>query len=187
MTKPLAPDSLFYRTNVFLTSEKRSPLNSDQRPSMVTPTNWTYTKIHSSNDQNHTHSIFNHTHYNLLRCYKNKRSPAAVNVSTSSFIILSILVHTRTASSSIDFVTVQRPCWPLFIKRLTIFVPDCEEHARRWRLLYREPLHCKVHHRKLFLQDVLARIDECETATDVDNSVNILVAIRWVGQGMGCS
>ena len=40
---------------------------------------------------------------------------------------------------------------------------------------------------KLFLQDVLARIDECDTATDVANSVNILVAIRWVGQGMGCS
>ena len=33
--------------------------------------------------------------------------------------------------------------------------------------LYREPLHCKVHYRKLFLQDVLARIDECDTATDV--------------------
>ena len=59
-------------------------------------------------------------------------------------------------------------------------MPECEEHARRIRLLYREPLHCKVHYRKLFLQDVLARIDECDTATDVANSVNILVAIRWV-------
>ena len=37
-----------------------------------------------------------------------------------------------------------------------------------------------MHYRKLFLQDVLARIDECDIATDVDNSVNILVAIRWV-------
>ena len=37
-----------------------------------------------------------------------------------------------------------------------------------------------MHYRKLFLQDVLARIDECDTATDVANSVNILVAIRWV-------
>ena len=38
--------------------------------------------------------------------------------------------------------------------------------------------HCI--YRKLFLQDVLARIDEYDTATDVANSVNILVAIRWV-------
>ena len=36
-TKLLAPNLLFYRTNVFLTSEKRSSLNSDQRPSTVTP------------------------------------------------------------------------------------------------------------------------------------------------------
>ena len=37
-----------------------------------------------------------------------------------------------------------------------------------------------MHYRKLFLQDVLARIDECDTATDVANSVNILIAITWV-------
>ena len=42
-------------------------------------------------------------------------------------------------------------------------------------LYYREPLHCKVHYGKLFLQHVLARIDECDTATDVANSVNILL------------
>ena len=35
-----------------------------------------------------------------------------------------------------------------------------------------EQLHCKAHYRKLFFQDVLARIDECDTATDVANSVN---------------
>ena len=43
--------------------------------------------------------------------------------------------------------------------------------------------HCiakYIHYRKLFLQDVLAMIDECDTATDVASSVNILVAIRWV-------
>ena len=32
----------------------------------------------------------------------------------------------------------------------------------------------------MFLQDVLARIDDCDTATNVANSVNILVAIMWV-------
>ena len=37
-----------------------------------------------------------------------------------------------------------------------------------------------MHYRKLFSQDILARIDEYDTATDVANSVNILVAIRWV-------
>ena len=39
-----------------------------------------------------------------------------------------------------------------------------------------------MHYRNLFLQHVLARIDECDTATDVANSVNILVAMRWVAK-----
>ena len=39
-----------------------------------------------------------------------------------------------------------------------------------------------MHYGKLFLQNVLARIDECDIATDVANSVNILVAIRWVAK-----
>ena len=37
-----------------------------------------------------------------------------------------------------------------------------------------------MHYRKLFLQHVFARIDECDTDTDVADSVNILVAIRWI-------
>ena len=40
----------------------------------------------------------------------------------------------------------------------------------------------KVHYRKLFFQHVLARIDERDIATEVANSVNILVAIRWVAK-----
>ena len=43
-------------------------------------------------------------------------------------------------------------------------------------------MNFKVHYRKLFLQHVLARIDECDTATEVAKSVNILVAIRWVAK-----
>ena len=39
-----------------------------------------------------------------------------------------------------------------------------------------------MHYRNLFLQHVLARINECDTATDVANSVNILIAMRWVAQ-----
>lgn len=38
----------------------------------------------------------------------------------------------------------------------------------------------KVHYRHLFLRYVLSKIDECETASDVVKSINILVAIRWV-------
>ena len=40
----------------------------------------------------------------------------------------------------------------------------------------------KVHYRKLFLTYILSKIDECQTASDVAKSVNILVAIRWVGK-----
>ena len=40
----------------------------------------------------------------------------------------------------------------------------------------------KVHYRTLLLKYVIAKIDECECATEVIKSVNILVAIRWVAQ-----
>lgn len=43
----------------------------------------------------------------------------------------------------------------------------------------------KVHYRHLFLRYVLSKIDECETATEVVNSINILIAIRWVAQAWG--
>ena len=38
----------------------------------------------------------------------------------------------------------------------------------------------KVHYRSLFLRYVLAKIDECDSASEVNKSVNVLVAIRWV-------
>ena len=38
----------------------------------------------------------------------------------------------------------------------------------------------KFHYRELFLRYVLSKIEECDTASDVVKSVNILVAIRWV-------
>ena len=40
----------------------------------------------------------------------------------------------------------------------------------------------KVHYRHFFLRYVLSKIDECETASEVVKSVNVLVAIRWVAQ-----
>ena len=40
----------------------------------------------------------------------------------------------------------------------------------------------KVHYRHFLLSYVLGKIDECDTASEVVNSVNILMAIRWVAQ-----
>ena len=40
----------------------------------------------------------------------------------------------------------------------------------------------KVRYRHFFLRCVLSKIDECETASEVVKSVNVLVAIRWVAQ-----
>ena len=41
----------------------------------------------------------------------------------------------------------------------------------------------KVHYKRLFLQHVLARIDEAKNATKVTNSINVLTAIRLVALG----
>ena len=38
----------------------------------------------------------------------------------------------------------------------------------------------KVHYRSLFLRYVLAKIDECDSAREISNSINVLIAIRWV-------
>ena len=38
----------------------------------------------------------------------------------------------------------------------------------------------KVNYRTFFFRHVLAKIDECDSASDVCKSVNVLVAIRWV-------
>ena len=40
----------------------------------------------------------------------------------------------------------------------------------------------KVHYRKLFLRFVISKIDECDSASEVIKSVDILQAIRWVSQ-----
>lgn len=39
-----------------------------------------------------------------------------------------------------------------------------------------------MHYRGFLLHYVLSKIDECETASEVANSVNILNAIRWVAK-----
>ena len=40
----------------------------------------------------------------------------------------------------------------------------------------------KVHYRHFFLRYVLSKIDECDTASDVVKSINILIALRWVAK-----
>ena len=40
----------------------------------------------------------------------------------------------------------------------------------------------KVHYRHFFLRYVLSKIDECDKASDVVKSINILVALRWVAK-----
>ncbi len=39
---------------------------------------------------------------------------------------------------------------------------------------------CKLHYRLYFLRYVISKIDECDKASDVVKSVNLLIAIRWV-------
>ena len=43
-------------------------------------------------------------------------------------------------------------------------------------------MNFKAHYRKLLMQFVLARIEECSSATEVTKSISILQAIRWVAQ-----
>ena len=43
-------------------------------------------------------------------------------------------------------------------------------------------MNFKVYYRKLLMQFVLARIEECSSATEVAKSVTILQAIRWIAQ-----
>ena len=38
----------------------------------------------------------------------------------------------------------------------------------------------KVNYRHLFLRYVLSKIDECDKASDVVKSINVLIALRWV-------
>ena len=38
----------------------------------------------------------------------------------------------------------------------------------------------KLHYRRYFLRYVISKIDECDKASDVVKSVNVLIAIRWV-------
>ena len=38
----------------------------------------------------------------------------------------------------------------------------------------------KLHYRRHFLQYVISKIDECDRASDVVKSLNVLIAIRWV-------
>ena len=40
----------------------------------------------------------------------------------------------------------------------------------------------KVHYKHLFLRYVLSKIDECDKASDLAKSINILIALRWVAK-----
>ena len=41
-------------------------------------------------------------------------------------------------------------------------------------------LNFKVHYRYLFLRYILAKIDECVSASDVSKSITVLVVVRWI-------
>ena len=43
----------------------------------------------------------------------------------------------------------------------------------------------KLHYRKLLMRFVLAKIDQCSTASEVVKSLNILHAIRWIAHAWG--
>ena len=43
----------------------------------------------------------------------------------------------------------------------------------------------KLHYRKLFLQYIISRIDDCETVTDIAKSLNILAAVQLGSLGLG--
>lgn len=40
----------------------------------------------------------------------------------------------------------------------------------------------KIHYRHFFLRYVLSKIDQCDTASDITKSINILIALRWVAK-----
>ena len=40
----------------------------------------------------------------------------------------------------------------------------------------------KIYYRHFLLRYVLSKIDQCKTASEVANSLNILISIRWVAQ-----
>ena len=84
----------------------------------------------------------------------------------------------------------------LFMDNAGCHPPDLKEKYSNMKIVYLPPnttsmlqpldlgiiKKCKVYYRKLLMRFILAKIENCSSASEVLQSVNVLHAIRWVAE-----